>query len=112
MRTPGKRKEMVGLVISDQMENTIIVETHNHVVHPKYRKVFVRKAKFAAHDEKGTAKLGDTVRIRSSRPLSKSKSWRLVEVIRTAKVRPEERLGRPKRKATKENVETATEGAV
>jgi small subunit ribosomal protein S17 len=112
MKTPGKRKEMVGLVISDRMKNTIIVETQNHVVHPKYRKVFVRKAKFSAHDEKGTAKSGDTVRICSSRPLSKSKSWRLVEIIRTAKVRPEDRAGRPRKKGPEENAGAPAEGSV
>lgn len=112
MKTPAKRKEMIGLVISDRMEQTIVVETQNHVVHPKYRKVLVRKAKFSAHDEKGTAKLGDTVRIASSRPLSKTKNWRLVEVIRQAKVRPEERAGRPKRKVAEPTGAAPTEGAV
>ncbi|MFH1262320.1 MAG: 30S ribosomal protein S17 [Pseudomonadota bacterium] len=101
MSTEGIRKEMTGMVISDRMQKTVIVETRNHVVHPKYRKVFVRKAKFVAHDEKGNAKLGDVVKIRSCRPISKNKCWTLVEVIRRAKLRPEERAGRPARKGEK-----------
>jgi small subunit ribosomal protein S17 len=99
MTNLGKRKEMVATVISDRMDSTIIVETKSHVVHPKYKKVFVRRSKFSVHDEKGVAKLGDTVRVRSCRPVSKAKHWRLVEVIRAAKARPEERGGRPKRKS-------------
>ncbi len=111
MKRTGIRKQMVGTVISDKMSKTVIVQTKNHVVHRKYKKVLIRKAKFFVHDEKGTAKLGDVVRIRSSRPLSKNKPWRLVEIIRTAKVKPQEREGRPKRKGAGEPAE-ALEGTL
>jgi len=86
----GLRREMVGKVISDKMQKTVVVETRKHVTHPKYHKVMVRRAKFAAHDEKGIAHLGDTVRLRESRPLSKTKRWVVLEVIEKAKMRPED----------------------
>lgn len=105
MKRTGMRKQMVGTVISDKMRKTVIVQTENHVVHPKYKKVLIRKAKFFVHDEKGTAKLGDVVRIHSSRPLSKNKPWRLVEIIRAAKVRPQKGEGRPRRKGAGEPAE-------
>lgn len=100
MKERSKPKEMVGTVISDRMMNSIIVETRTHVQHPRYKKTFVRRDKFTAHDEKGTAKLGDTVRIRSCRPLSKGKNWRLSQVIRKGPVRPDEKLARPKKKVS------------
>lgn len=79
------RKERVGIVTSDKMEKTITVSTERKVKHPIYGK-FVRQTKnFKAHDEKNDAKVGDTVRISETRPLSKTKRWRLVEVVERAK---------------------------
>jgi small subunit ribosomal protein S17 len=80
----GKRKEFVGLVISDKMKKTIIVRTTRLTKHHKYNRVIKGYNKFKVHDEKGTAKLGDTVRIRETRPLSKDKRFRLLEVVKKA----------------------------
>ena len=77
----GNRKERVGEVISAKMAKTIVVRVERRFPHPQYRKVVTAYAKFYAHDEKREAKPGDTVRIVSSRPLSKLKRWRLVEVV-------------------------------
>ncbi|HLG20361.1 MAG TPA: 30S ribosomal protein S17 [Bdellovibrionota bacterium] len=100
MRPRGKRIEVVGRVISDKMQKTVIVETRTHVSHAKYKKIFVRRAKFVAHDEKETASLGDLVRLRESRPLSKTKRWVVVNVMEKAKVRPEEKVAYQRRKVT------------
>jgi small subunit ribosomal protein S17 len=78
----GKRKEFIGTVISDKMRKTIIVRTTRISKHPKYGRMIKRYNKFKAHDEKNTAKIGDTVRIQESRPLSKDKRFRLVEIIK------------------------------
>ena len=75
---------MVGEVISDKMEKTIVVEVARRVRHPRYLKVMTKRKKFYAHDEKSEAGLGDRVRIVESRPLSKLKRWRLVEVVEKA----------------------------
>jgi small subunit ribosomal protein S17 len=75
------RKERVGEVISNKMSKTIIVRVERRLPHPKFRKVVTNYNKFYAHDEKGEAKPGDRVRIEETRPLSKTKRWRLVEVI-------------------------------
>ena len=77
----GHRKERMGEVISNKMTKTIIVRVERRFPHPKFRKVVTDYNKFYAHDEKGEAKLGDRVRIVETRPLSKTKRWRLVEVI-------------------------------
>ena len=77
----GHRKERMGEVISNKMTKTIIVRVERRFPHPKFRKVVTDYNKFYAHDEKGEAKLGDRVRIIETRPLSKTKRWRLVEVI-------------------------------
>ena len=77
----GKRTELVGKVTSAKMEKTIVVEVQRLVQHPKYRRVVRISKKFYAHDEKREAKQGDTVRIVSSRPLSRLKRWRLKEVL-------------------------------
>ena len=77
----GKATELVGLVTSAKMEKTIVVEVTRLVQHPKYRRVVRISKKFYAHDEKREAKLGDTVRIAASRPLSRLKRWRLKEVL-------------------------------
>ena len=77
----GLRKTRVGLVISDKMEKTIVVEYTAGVPHPKFKKIIKRTKKFYAHDEKSQATVGDKVRITECRPVSKSKRWRLVEVL-------------------------------
>jgi small subunit ribosomal protein S17 len=75
------RKERVGEVIANRMAKTITVRVERRFPHPKYRKVITGYKKFYAHDEKGDAKVGDRVRIEETRPLSKTKRWRLVEVV-------------------------------
>src|SRR6202050_1241209 len=77
----GHRKERVGKVISNKMTKTIVVRVERRFPHPRYKKVVTGYSKFYAHDEKSEAKVGDHVRIRETRPLSKMKNWRLVEVI-------------------------------
>lgn len=77
----GHRKERVGEVISDKMAKTIVVRVQRRFPHPRYKKVVTAYAKFYAHDEKREAKTGDRVRIEETRPLSKTKRWRLVEVV-------------------------------
>ena len=78
----AKRKERVGEVLSNKMAKTIIVQVERRFLHPKFKKVITGYEKFYAHDEKGEAKAGDRVRIQETRPLSKTKRWRLVEVVR------------------------------
>ena len=78
------RKEYVGKVISDKMDKTIVVEIRTTREHPKYKKRIKYSTKFKAHDENNTAKEGDTVRIMETRPLSKDKRYRLVEVVEEA----------------------------
>lgn len=82
----GRKIEVVGQVVSDKMDKTISVLTYRMVRHAKYGKYMKRTSVFKAHDEANTAKTGDTVRIRESRPLSKTKRFTLVEVVETAKV--------------------------
>src|SRR6478752_4305710 len=77
----GNRKERVGEVISNKMAKTIIVQVERRYAHPKFKKVVTGYKKFYAHDEKSEAKVGDRVRIEETRPLSKTKRWRLVEVV-------------------------------
>jgi|SRR5581483_6005335 small subunit ribosomal protein S17 len=77
----GRRKERIGEVISNKMTKTIIVRVERRFPHPRYKKVVTGYSKFYAHDEKSEAKLGDRVRIQETRPLSKTKNWRLVEVV-------------------------------
>jgi small subunit ribosomal protein S17 len=77
----GHRKERVGEVVSDKMNKTIVVRVQRRFRHPTFKKVVTAYSKFYAHDEKNEAKIGDRVRIQETRPLSKSKSWRLVEVV-------------------------------
>ena len=85
-----KRSEKVGQVVSTKMAKTIVVEVSRRVPHPLYRRIVTKRKKFYAHDEKGLAKMGDRVRIVETRPLSKLKRWRLVEVIwRAAQVKIE-----------------------
>src|SRR6266481_2297444 len=75
------RKERVGEVIANKMAKTIIVRVERRFPHPKFKKVITGYKKFYAHDEKSEAKVGDRVRIQETRPLSKTKRWRLVEIV-------------------------------
>ena len=79
------RKERVGVVVGDKMEKTITVSEVTKIMHPIYGKFMKRTKTYKAHDEKNDAKTGDTVRIMETRPLSKTKRWRLVEVVERAK---------------------------
>ena len=77
----GKRKERLGEVLSNIMAKTIVVQVQRRFAHPEFKKVVTQYKKFYAHDEKSEAKPGDRVRIEETRPLSKLKRWRLVEVV-------------------------------
>jgi small subunit ribosomal protein S17 len=79
------RKERVGVVTSDKMDKSIVVTVERRVMHPKYGKFVKRSSTFMAHDEKEDANVGDTVRISETRPMSKRKRWRLVEIVERAK---------------------------
>jgi small subunit ribosomal protein S17 len=81
----GRRQERRGVVVSSAMDKTIVVKVDTLKVHPRYKKVIRRSKKFHAHDEGNKANVGDLVRIVETRPLSKTKSWRLVEVLEAAK---------------------------
>jgi small subunit ribosomal protein S17 len=81
----GRRQERRGVVVSDKGDKTIIVKVDVIKSHPKYKKVIRRTAKFHAHDEANTAGIGDTVRIVETRPLSKTKRWRLAEIVEKAR---------------------------
>lgn len=85
----GHRKERVGEVLSNKMAKTIVVRVERRFPHPKFKKVVTQYSKFYAHDEKSEAKVGDRVRIQETRPLSKLKRWRLLEIVdRNADVAP------------------------
>ena len=77
----GTRKQRVGEVVSNKMAKTIVVRVERRFSHPKFSKVITAYKKFYAHDEKGEAKPGDQVRIEETRPLSRTKRWRLVEIV-------------------------------
>ena len=77
-----RRNEKVGLVVSTKMQKTIVVEIEMRKAHPKYKRVMKSNKKFYAHDEQNSARMGDVVRIRETRPLSKLKRWSLEEIIR------------------------------
>ena len=81
----NRRKERIGIVVSDKMNKSISVAIQRQVKHPIYGKFIKRTTKFMAHDENNDAREGDTVRIMETRPLSKLKRWRLVEIIERAK---------------------------
>jgi len=81
----GIRKTRVGVVVSDKMDKTIVVEIRTRVKHPLYGKIMNRTERFKAHDEENSCGIGDTVRIMETRPLSKDKRWRLVEIVEKAK---------------------------
>jgi len=85
MEERNLRKERIGVVTSDKMDKSIVVSVERKVKHPKYGKFVKKTTKFVAHDEKNDSNIGDTVRIMETRPLSKTKNWRLVEIVERAK---------------------------
>jgi small subunit ribosomal protein S17 len=74
-------KERVGLVVSDKMDKTVVVAIENRSPHPKYGKIVVKTQKYKAHDEENKCKVGDRVRLRETRPLSRTKRWTVAEII-------------------------------
>lgn len=83
--TRNLRKERIGIVVSDKMEKSIVVAVKTKEKHPIYGKFINKTKKFMAHDEKNDANIGDTVKIMETRPLSKNKNWRVVEILERAK---------------------------
>ena len=83
--TRAARKTRVGMVVSDKMEKTVVVSIERRVQHPVYGKMIRRTKKLKAHDEQNDAKTGDTVRIMETRPMSKDKRWRVVEIVERAR---------------------------
>jgi small subunit ribosomal protein S17 len=83
--TRGARKTRTGRVVSDKMQKTVVVAIERRVPHPVYGKMVTRTTRVKAHDEENTAKTGDTVRIAETRPLSKDKRWRVVEIVERAR---------------------------
>ena len=81
MENRGNKRQVVGAVVSDKMDKSIVVLTERLVKHSLYKKYIKRRVKFTAHDEKNECKVGDPVMITESRPLSKNKRWRLLEII-------------------------------
>ena len=81
----GARKSRTGLVVSDKMDKTVVVAIERRVPHPIYGKMITRTKRLKAHDEENSAKVGDTVRIVETRPLSKDKRWRVVEIVDRAR---------------------------
>jgi len=79
------RKTRTGIVVSDKMDKTVVVAVRDNVRHPLYNKIVKKTYKLKAHDENNECKVGDTVRVMETRPLSKDKRWRLVEIIERAK---------------------------
>ncbi len=85
MEERNLRKTRVGKVVSDKMDKTIVVAIEDHVKHPLYKKIVKKTYKLKAHDEKNECGIGDTVKVMETRPLSKDKRWRLVEIMEKAK---------------------------
>ena len=85
MEERNLRKVRTGKVVSDKMDKTIVVAVEDHVKHPLYKKIVKRTYKLKAHDEKNECNVGDTVKVMETRPLSKDKRWRLVEIMEKAK---------------------------
>jgi len=85
MENRNLRKSRVGVVVGTKMDKSILVAMERKVAHPMYKKYFKKTTKLMAHDETNECKVGDTVRIMETRPLSKSKRWRLVEIVEKAK---------------------------
>ena len=82
LKARNKRREMVGIVIRDKMDKTIVVKTETLLAHPLYGRAVKKASTFKAHDEANAAKIGDKVRIMETRPLSKEKRWRLLEILK------------------------------
>ena len=85
MEERNLRKTRTGKVVSDKMDKTIVVAVEDHVKHPLYKKIVKRTYKLKAHDENNECKIGDTVKVMETRPMSKDKRWRLVEIMEKAK---------------------------
>ena len=85
MEKRNLRKERIGIVTSDKMQKSIVVAVERKVKHPKYGKFVKKTTKFVAHDENNDCNIGDVVKIMETRPLSKNKNWRLVEIVERAK---------------------------
>lgn len=85
MEERNLRKTLVGKVVSNKMDKTIVVAVENHVAHPLYKKIVKRTYKLKAHDANNECNIGDTVRVMETRPLSKDKRWRLVQIVEKAK---------------------------
>ncbi|MCR5282952.1 MAG: 30S ribosomal protein S17 [Lachnospiraceae bacterium] len=85
MEERNLRKTRTGKVVSNKMDKTIVVAVENHVKHPLYKKIVKRTYKLKAHDEKNECSIGDTVKVMETRPLSKDKRWRLVEIVEKVK---------------------------
>ncbi len=83
--TRNTRRERIGVVVSNSMEKSIVISVKQKIKHPIYGKFVNKTSKFMAHDEENTCNVGDTVKISETRPLSKSKRWRLIEIIERAK---------------------------
>jgi small subunit ribosomal protein S17 len=81
----GRRRVRIGVVVSDAMDKTVVVRIDRQIRHALYGKTMRRSSKLAAHDESNEARVGDTVRVMETRPLSKTKHWRLVEIVEKAK---------------------------
>jgi small subunit ribosomal protein S17 len=84
-RPRGTRKARVGVVVSDKMQKTVVVRIDRRVAHPRYGKMVTHSRKVKAHDEENSARVGDTVRIMETRPLSRDKRWRVVEIVDRAR---------------------------
>ena len=85
MEERNLRKTRIGVVVSDKMDKTIVVAVRDNVRHPLYKKIVKKTYKLKAHDEKNDCRIGDTVKVMETRPLSKDKRWRLVEIVERAK---------------------------
>ena len=85
MEERNLRKTRVGVVVSDKMDKSIVVAVRDNVRHPLYKKIVKKTYKLKAHDEKNDCRIGDTIKVMETRPLSKDKRWRLVEIVERAK---------------------------
>lgn len=82
----GNRKTLTGVVVSDKMEKTVVIAIAEYTRHPVYNKIMKRTKKYKAHDEENTCKVGDKVKIMETRPVSKEKNWRVVEIVEKAPI--------------------------
>lgn len=84
MKTRGKKRQLIGTIVSNKMDKTVVVLVERMVKHSLYHKYIRRRSKFAAHDEANQCNIGDKVRITESRPISRSKKWRVTEIVEKA----------------------------